>query len=126
MLELDLSLNNEEIYTGVKIESFGGRRSFNVNQENLDMIGKNITEYIKKRKEEFKNKKNKISDNNSENEENEEKKGTEDFNDSFNDSVVLTGATAIPVYLVAFHIVVHSFHEVRYKNEMYEVVAAKH
>ena len=122
MIELDLSLNNEEIYKGVKIESFGGRKSFTVNQENLDIKGKNINEYIKKRKEDFKNKKNKTDDKNSENEENEVKKDAEDFNDS----VVLTGATAIPVYLIAFHIVVHSFHEVRYKNEMYEVVAAKH
>ena len=47
MLELDLSLNSEEIYKGVKIDSFGGRKSFTVNQENLDIIGKNITEYIK-------------------------------------------------------------------------------
>ncbi len=119
MIELDLSLNNEEIYKGVKIESFGGRKSFTVNQENLDIIGKNITEYIKKRKEEYKNNK---GNRNFENEKNEDIKETGDFNDC----VVLTGATAIPVYLVAFHIVVHSFHEVRYRNEMYEVVAAKH
>ncbi|MGC8555270.1 MAG: hypothetical protein ACP5NA_07285 [Candidatus Acidulodesulfobacterium sp.] len=102
MVELDISLNNEEIYKNVKIESFGGRKSFTVNQENLDIIGKNITDYIKRLKHE--NLENK----------------------DFNDSVILTGATAIPVYLTAFHIVVHSFHEVRYKNEMYEVVAAKH
>jgi hypothetical protein len=116
MIELDLSLNNEEIYRGVKIESFGGRKSFTVNQGNLDIIGKNITEYIKRRKEDYKNK------NGDKNLENELKNQTADFNDV----VILTGATAIPVYLVAFHIVVHSFHEVRYKNEMYEVVAAKH
>lgn len=106
MVELDLSLNNEEIYKNVKIESFGGRKSFTVNQENLDIIGKNITDYIKRLKEDYKNKNQESSD--------------------FNDCVILTGATAIPVYLVAFHIVVHSFHEVKYKNEMYEVVAAKH
>lgn len=104
MVEIDLSLNNEEIYKNVKIESFGGRKSFKVNQENLDTIGKNITEYIRRLKETFKNKEK----------------------DDFNDSVTLTGATAIPVYLVAFHIVVHSFHEVRYKNEMYDVITAKH
>lgn len=119
MLELDLSLNNDGIYKGVKIESFGGRKSFTVNQENLDIIGKNIAEYIKKRKEEYKSNKE------NQNFENGKNEGITEADD-FNDYVVLTGATAIPVYLVAFHIVVHSFHEVRYKNEMYEVVAAKH
>ena len=114
MVELDLSLNNEEIYKDVKIESFGGRKSFTVNQENLDIIGKNITDYIKRLKENYKNR--------NQNQENKENVEIGDFNDS----VILTGATAIPVYLVAFHIVVHSFHEVKYKNEMYEVVAAKH
>ena len=119
MLELDLSLNNEEIYKGVSIESFGGRKSFTVNQENLDTIGKNITEYIKMRKAEYNDK---ILNRNDKKEDNGDIIETGDFNDC----VVLTGATAIPVYLIAFHIVVHSFHEVKYKNEMYEVVAAKH
>jgi hypothetical protein len=119
MLELNLSLDSEEIYKDVKINSFGGRKSFDVNQENLDIIGKNIAEYIKRQKEEYKNKDEKR---NSENEINRDITAAE----GFNDCVVLTGATAIPVYLVAFHIVVHSFHEVKYKNEMYEVVVAKH
>ena len=119
MLELNLSLDSEEIYKDVKINSFGGRKSFDVNQQNLDIIGKNIAEYIKRQKEEYKNKDEKR---NSENEINRDITAAE----GFNDCVVLTGATAIPVYLVAFHIVVHSFHEVKYKNEMYEVAVAKH
>lgn len=114
MVDIDLSLNNEEIYKNIKIESFGGRKSFKVNQENLDTIGKNITEYIRRLKETFKT--DKAED---------WQEHRQDLAD-FNDSVTLTGATAIPVYLVAFHIVVHSFSEVRYKNEMYDVITAKH
>lgn len=109
MVEIDLSLNNENIYKGIKIESFGGRKSFEVNQENLDIIGENIYGYIQRLKEDF----------------NDKAEGGLDLA-GFNDSVTLTGATAIPVYLVAFHIVVHSFHEIRYKNEMYDVITAKH
>ncbi len=112
MVEIDLSLNNDNIYKNVKIESFGGRKSFEVNQENLDIIGKNIYDYIERLKEAFKTDK-------------AEGRHRQDLA-GFNDSVTLTGATAIPVYLVAFHIVVHSFHEIRYKNEMYDVITAKH
>ncbi len=100
MVEIDLSLNNNRIYLGVKVESYGGRKSFEVNQENLDIIGGNIAKFI----EELKSR----------------------ANNGFNDSITLTGATAIPVYLIAFHIVAHSFYEVRYKNEMYNIVVAKH
>ncbi|MFW0884179.1 hypothetical protein ACMCNP_03870 [Candidatus Acidulodesulfobacterium sp. H_13] len=106
MVEIDLSLKNTAIYRGVKIESFGGRKSFEVNQENLDIIGNNIYNYMQGLKAEFKA---------------EGRDMTE-----FNKVITLTGATAIPVYLVAFHIVVHSFHEIRYKNEMYDIIAAKH
>ncbi|MHB1645864.1 MAG: hypothetical protein EVG15_01095 [Candidatus Acididesulfobacter diazotrophicus] len=104
-MELDLSLENKEIYLGIKIESFGGRKSFELNQDNLNLIGDNISEHVKNIRRRFKD-------------------GSADIKDK--DSVVLTGATAIPVYLVAFHVVVHNFHEVRFKNEMLEVIVAKH
>jgi hypothetical protein len=104
MPEIDLSLDNPAIYKDVEIESFGGRKSFKVNQQNLDIIGRNINNYIKELK----------------------KSSAPDALDEFNKTVTLTGPTAIPVYLAAFHIVVHSFHEVRYKNEMYNVIVARH
>ncbi len=109
-MELDLSLENKEIYAGVKIESYGGKKSFALNEDNLNLIGENIAGYIKKAKAEA-----------------EASGGGNDKNaPGFADLIILTGATAIPVYLTAFHIVVHNFHEVRYKNEMYEVTVAKH
>ncbi len=109
-MELDLSLENKEIYAGVKIESYGGRKSFELNQDNLNLIGENIAEYIRKAKAGAK-----VSG------------GGNDKNAAcFAGVVILTGATAIPVYLTAFHAVVHNFHEVRYRNEMYEVTVAKH
>ncbi len=110
-MELDLSLENKEIYAGVKIESYGGKKSFELNQDNLNLIGENIAGYIKKAKAEAK-----------------ASGGGNDKNSpaGFADLIILTGATAIPVYLTAFHAVVHSFHEVRYRNEMYEVTVAKH
>ncbi len=108
-MELDLSLENKEIYAGVKIESYGGKKSFELNQGNLNLIGDNIAGYIKKARTEAK------------------AGGDNDKNAaSFADVVILTGATAIPVYLAAFHVVVHNFNEVKYKNEMYEITIAKH
>jgi hypothetical protein len=53
-MELDLSLENKEIYAGVKIESYGGKKSFELNQDNLNLIGENIAGYIKKAKAEAK------------------------------------------------------------------------
>ena len=110
-MDLDLSLENKDIYAGVEIESYGGKKSFELNQDNLNLIGENIAGYIKKAKAEAK-----------------ASGGWNDKNSAagFADTVILTGATAIPVYLAAFHAVVHNFHEVRYKNEMYEVTVAKH
>ena len=108
-MELDLSLDNKDIYAGVKIESYGGRKSFELNEDNLNLIGENIAEYIRKARAEAK------------------AGGGSDKNAAgFAGVVILTGATAIPVYLTAFHAVVHNFHEVRYRNEMYEVTVAKH
>ena len=110
-MELDLSLENKDIYAGVKIESYGGKKSFELNEDNLNLIGENIAGYIKKAKAEAK----------------ASGRGGNDKNAAgFADTVILTGATAIPVYLAAFHAVVHNFHEVRYKNEMYDVTVAKH
>ncbi len=42
------------------------------------------------------------------------------------DEVTLTGPAPIPVYLVVFHIVVHRFKKVRYDNEMYQLLIARH
>lgn len=118
MIEIDLSLNNKEIYKGIKIENFGGRKSVGINQENLNTIGQNIQDYIQKLKSEFQADKT------------PEYKNPQADNpqnlSEFNESITLTGATAIPVYLAAFHIVVHSFHEVHYKNEMYDIIVARH
>ena len=36
-MELDLSLENKEIYAGVKIESYGGKKSFELNPGNLNL-----------------------------------------------------------------------------------------
>ena len=106
-----MSLENSDIYAGVKIESYGGKKSFELNQDNLNLIGENIAGYIKKSKAEAK-----------------ASGGGNDKNSpaGFADLIILTGATAIPVYLTAFHAVVHNFHEVRYRNEMYEITVAKH
>lgn len=105
-MELDLSLENKDIYRGIKIESFGGRKSFELNQENLNLIGENIARYVKDERQKAKG------------------GGAEGVEGT--KSIVLTGATAIPVYLAAFHAVVHNFHEVRFRNEMVEVIVAKH
>lgn len=94
MAILDLSLKNSEIYDGINIDTFGGRSSFDINQENLNIIGENIEKWLK--------------------------------NNPERDEIILTGATAIPVYLTAFHAVVHRFHIVKYKNELYEIIVAKH
>lgn len=40
--------------------------------------------------------------------------------------ITLTGAAPIPVYLVAFHCVVHRFRNVYYENEMYRLLVASH
>ena len=40
--------------------------------------------------------------------------------------ITLTGAAPIPVYLVVFHIIVHRFKKVRYDNEMYQLLIARH
>ena len=105
-MELYLSLDNKDIYAGVKIESYGGRKSFELNQENLNLIGENIGRFVKAERQQLMN------------------GGYENRKDA--ETITLTGATAIPVYLTAFHAVVHSFHEVKYKNEMYKVTVAKH
>ena len=42
------------------------------------------------------------------------------------DEITLTGAAPIPVYLVVFHIIVHRFKKVRYDNEMYQLLIARH
>ncbi|MHB1661183.1 MAG: hypothetical protein ACYCTD_03685 [bacterium] len=105
-MELDLSLDNSEIYGGVKIESYGGRKSFELNQNNLNLIGENIGRHIKTERHRLMN------------------GSPENRKDA--ETITLTGATAIPVYLVAFHAVVHSFREVRFKNEIVELIVAKH
>lgn len=40
--------------------------------------------------------------------------------------IILTGAAPIPVYLIAFHLVVHRFRKVRYTNEMYDLLISRH
>ena len=79
---------------------------FELNQENLNLIGENIGRFVKAERQQLMN------------------GGHENRNDA--ETIILTGATAMPVYLTAFHAVVHNFHEVKYKNEMYEVTVAKH
>ena len=95
-MELNLSLENEKVYAGIKITETGGRKSFDINQENLNIIGKNIAECVK------------------------------GVPPAERDEITLTGATAIPVYLTAFHAVLHNFHEVKFKNQMFDVSIAKH
>lgn len=40
--------------------------------------------------------------------------------------IILTGAAPIPIYLVAFHQVVHRFKRVIYDNELYRLLIAQH
>lgn len=94
IIVLNLGLDNLDIYEGVSIESVGGRKTINLTQDNLNLIKRNIKKYIRKVTQ-----------------------------CAFsNSAIVLTGAIAIPVYLTALCIALEYFAEIKYKNEMLELV----
>lgn len=98
MFTLDVSLDNEKLYNGCKIEMVGGRKTlvdpidFAVN-----MVGTNCYKLIMELDKEDK------------------------------DEVVLTGPMAVWAYLVVFHIVVHKFNKVYYDDGRNDkVLISKH
>lgn len=93
-MNLDLSLHNADLYTGIDIHRTGGKMSIDLSDNVLNLIGENVDGIV-----------------------------SAIFP---RDEITLTGAAPIPVYLVVFHIVVHRFKKVRYDNEMYQLLIARH
>ena len=86
MITLDISLNNNKLYNGCKIEEVAGRLNLQTPiNEAVNILGKNANKII-----------NKLA-------------GT-DY------EITLTGSMAIWAYLVVFHIVVHRFSRVYYAD----------
>lgn len=84
---LDLSLNNVEVYAGCAIEEIGGRLTLTTRKEEaINIIGRNARTIV----------------------DSMVKLGVEEL--------TLTGATAIWVYLVVFHLVVHRFKALYYDD----------
>lgn len=84
---LDLSLRNEQLYTGCDIQEVAGRLALMTPiNEAVNIVGRNIQGLV-----------------------------DELIADSV-EEITLTGAMAIWAYLVVFHITVHRFHRVYYDD----------
>lgn len=93
-----MSLKNSVLYAGCEIESVAGRLNLITPiKEAIEITGKNVFEFL------------------------------ETIPRTDRNSVTLTGPMAVWAYMIVFHIVVHSFTEVRYNDgRSDDIVIARH
>jgi hypothetical protein len=93
MIIFDISLNNKKLYSGCDIEEVAGRLNLKTPvNEAISIIGKNASELV------------------------EELARLPAGQAGSDKEITLTGAMAVWVYLVVFHIVVHRFVKVYYDD----------
>ena len=97
MINIDLGLNNGQLYDGCRVEEVAGRKNLVTPvAEAIQIVGKNINQMVAETPADQR------------------------------DKVVLTGPMAVWAYLIVFHAVVHAFTSVEYSDGKGSYLVAKH